>query len=197
MADTTHVPDLDDFDRTTVRLYRGAIAVGAMSLLFAGAAHMAAGTASPEVAVMARGWAPILWALFVYATGAVVIHLHLYARRIRWVVHGLAWTGVVLIVSAGAVPGESLSFWLQRAGLGFLFATWSAVALKEQFCFKLPWMRLVPWFFGASLAPLCAGAWLPAGLLLFATGGLLTLLASAKQGQPFHYDIGDKSQYEV
>lgn len=196
MADPQHVTELDDFDSGTVRVYRSSIAVGAATLLLAGAVHIAGGVGG-EVEAIARAWVPLVWTLFVYGTGAVVVHLHLYARKIRWVVHVLAWSGVVLLTASNAVSGDALQFWLQRAGIGFLFATWSAVALKEQFCFRLPWMRLVPWFLAATLAPLCADAWLPAGLLLVASGALLTLLASAKQRQPLHYDIGDKARYEV
>ena len=197
MADPQHVAELDDFDTSTVRLYRASIAAAATALLLGSAVYTAGGLGGQPVVGVGENWVPLVWTLLVYATGACMTNLHLYARRIKWIVQALAWVGATLLVAAYAVPGETLGFWLEKIGLGFVFATWSAVALKEQFCFKFPWMRLVPWFLAASLAPLCANMWLPAGLLLLASGSLLVLLASKKQSQPLHYDIGDKSKYEI
>lgn len=181
MADPHHVEPLDGFDRGTVMAYRAGIAVCGLATAGLAAAH-ATGAAD----VLAR----VGLVLGVALVGA---HLHLYDRRIRWVIVGSAWLGAVLLF-AGHVLGNG---WVGDTGLGFAFVALSGVALKERFCFRLPLVVGVPLLLASALVPLRLGLGPPAAALLGAGAGLLLLLAVAKARMPLHFDIGDRSRYEV
>lgn len=182
MADPHHQEVLDGFDRATVTLYRSGIGVAAVGL-GVHAASLATGAALPGRWLVLAGVA------------AIAADLHLYDKRIRWVFGAAAWTGVVL--GALPAPGGWLGELLGDAGLGFLYVTLSGVALKEQFCFRLPLMQAVPVLLASSLVPLVLGAALPAAALSAGAALLLGTLALAKWRMPLHFDIGDRSRYQI
>ncbi|MBW2258776.1 MAG: hypothetical protein JRI25_29920 [Deltaproteobacteria bacterium] len=97
----------------------------------------------------------------------VVLNLHLYAKRARWGIQGAAWLGVILMLAAMVMASPSGSWWMFHVGLAFVFV------------------------------PLVGGWWIPAGLLLVAAGVLLGALALAKYRRPLHFDVGDKTRYQV
>ncbi len=184
MADPQHVAALDGFDRLTVRAYRAGLALAAAGVGGLAAAGFAGGAvAGPRVAVLV-------------ATAAIVPNLHLYDRLIRWVIAVSGWLGAALPAVAGLLP-PALAPWVADAGLGFSFVVLSAVALKEQWCFRLPLMPLVPALLATSLVPLRAGSPGAAAPLWAGAAALLLVLAAAKARMPLHYDIGDKSRYTV
>ncbi len=186
MADPQHVEELDGFDRTTVRFYRTGLGVAAAGLLALGIALLADAPA-------ATGWA---WWAITAGCALAVADMHLYARDIRWVIGALAWTGAALQLLAPQLP-EGASFLVAHAGLGFVFAALSAFALKEQFCFRIPGLRLVPVMLAASLIPMLGGVPVAAGALLALAGTIYLVLAVAKWRMPLHFDIGDKSRYQI
>jgi hypothetical protein len=73
----------------------------------------------------------------------------------------------------------------------------SAFALKEQFCFQLKALRLVPVFLGISAFALWLEVVVLSAPLLGLTGLIYARLALAKATMPLHFDIGDKSKYQV
>lgn len=181
MANPEHVPDLDGFDRLTVRLYRTGLAAASV-----GVASLAG--------LLALGRPPGP-ALVLILAGALlaVLDMHLYDKRVRWVIAGAGQLGAVLMV-LGGVAGLEIVVW---AGLGFVYVALSGFALKEQFCFRIPGLRLVPLFLAAGLVPLVAG-WNPGAAALFGLASLpLAALAVAKWRMPLHFDVGDKSRYQV
>ncbi len=183
MADPHHVEELDAFDRLTVGLYRAGIAVAALGVLLL-AASLASGAALPGRWLVLAGVA------------AVAADLHLYDKRIRWAIVAAAWAGAVVATASAWLP-EPVAWLAADAGLGGLYVTLSGVALKEQFCFRLPLMQAVPVLLAASLLPLVLGLALPAAALTGAAGALLLLLAVQKARMPLHFDIGDRSRYQV
>ena len=184
MADPQHVAALDGFDRWTVRGYRAGLALAVVGVGGLAAAGFAgAPVAGPRVVVLV-------------ATAAIVPNLHLYDRVIRWVIAVAGWLGAVLPAVAAVLPPAAAP-WAADAGLGFSFVVLSAVALKEQWCFRLPLMPLVPALLATSLVPLRAGAPGAAAPLWAGAAALLLLLATAKVRMPLRYDIGDKSRYSV
>lgn len=190
MADPQHTPDMDGHDRLTVRLYRVGLAVVAVGLLAAAAGQLAVsrgGDVDPR-------WG---WALISAGAALAVANLHLYDKRIRWVIPAFAWTGLTLQLAAQVIPAPQATDLVTAAGLGFVFAALSGVALKEQFCFRIPLLRATPLVLAASLIPLVFGAPGPSAALLGTAGVLYGLLAAAKALQPLHFDIGDKSRYQV
>ena len=130
------------------------------------------------------------------STALAVADLHLYDKRVRWVVGASGWAGAALSfvgLGLGGVAGT----WIAHAGLGFLFVALSALALKERFCFRIPGLRAVPLLLAVSLVPLLAGRPAPAAVVLFAAGAVFALLAVAKARMPLHFDVGNKDAYQV
>jgi uncharacterized integral membrane protein len=103
------------------------------------------------------------------------------------------WAAAVLLFS-GLLTGNG---WVGDAGLGFAFVVQSGVALKERFCFRLPFMNAVPWLLALALVPLRLGLDRPAAVLLGGGAALVGLLAVAKARMPLHFDIGDRRRYQV
>ena len=182
MADPQHEEELDGLDQSTVRLYRSGLSLAPLALLL---------TAGLEV------WGkPLQPTLTLCSMGIVlsVACMHLYDKRIRWVIASSSWTGAVLQLSAPLAPDSSQHL-LWCAGQGFLFVSLSALALKEQFCFRVPLLKAVPLFLAVSLIPLTfqiPGSGVPLGI----TGLVLAALAIQKWKMPLHFDIGDRGLYQ-
>ena len=119
--------------------------------------------------------------------------MHLYDKQIRWFIGMTGWFGAVLLFTSGGPDAP----WLYTAGLGFLFVSLSAYALKEQFCFRIPGLRLVPLLLAGALIPLLSGHPAIAGALLLTAGLIYTALIVAKWRMPLHFDVGDKSKYQL
>lgn len=181
MADPHLTPELDAFDRLTVRLYRSGLCGAAIALL---AATFLAG----------RGQDPRVAAVVVTVCVAVsVSNLHLYDKRIRWLVGVLGVLGPVLLAVAPLTGAARIVSW---AGIGFSFAALSALAIKEGFCFRVPGVRLVPLALAASLLPILGGKMTFAAPLLGLAAVVVSLLAMAKLRMPLSHDIGDRSAYQ-
>jgi uncharacterized integral membrane protein len=184
VADPHHVEPLTSFDRLTVGLYRAGLVIAAF-----GVAWTAFALAWREPTLVPR------WTTLV-GVGLVVANLHLYDPVIRWVIVASGWLGVVL-VAVVPIVGATLAPWPDTAGLGFLFVVLSAVALKERYCFRLPLVVAVPPLLAGALLPLLLGLDGIAAVVLGAAAAVLGLLALRKLAMPLHYDIGDKSKYQV
>lgn len=182
MANPEHVPHMDGFDTLTVSLYRGGLVLAVTALV-----------AMAAVEAANAGWFPLTaWSL---AAGVALscANLHLYDKRIRWIIAGFGWTGLVVLGFGTLLQVRVLS----AAGLGFSFAALSGLALKEQFCFRVPGLRLVPLFLAGSLIPVLTGPWYLAAALHGVAAIVLGVLVFAKMAQPAHFDVGDRSRYQV
>jgi uncharacterized integral membrane protein len=127
VADPDHTEKLDGFDRLTVRLYRTGLSLGALSMFLGGWAFL---LASPSAGARGVIWGGVGLGAVLSATS-----MHLYAKQIRWVIALATALGLFLMGVAGGAAGQPVLF---HAGLGFVFVAYSAWALKEQFCFKIP-----------------------------------------------------------
>jgi len=124
-------------------------------------------------------------------------------RLILWGTLMLAGTTAVALTlksafAAGVPPVQRI--FCGAAGyvmLGFVFAAMSGIALKEQFCFRIPFLRLVPLILAPSLIPVLLHNDTIAGAMHIAGGALFAVLAGAKAAQPLHFDIGDKRHYLI
>ncbi|WP_319533307.1 DUF2301 domain-containing membrane protein [uncultured Cohaesibacter sp.] len=112
--------------------------------------------------------------------------LHIYMKTFRLLLQATTWGGLICYV---------LGFGM--FGLGGTFITLGGLCFKEYFCFKVPGLRAQPlilaglWFSLVLDAPLVTQA-------LAAVSALLFLIVSiAKWRMPLHFDIGDKTKYEV
>lgn len=194
MANPEHVPLLDGFDRLTVVLYRLGIAFAAVGLVAVSAVHI-----GRALLLAPPSWAlPLTWGATLAAVALSAANLHLYDKRIRWVLAGSTPLGLVLFALGEALPATWWLIWpLQVAGMGFVFVTLSGIALKERFCFRIPGLRLVPVFLAGGLIPVLID-W-PIGIAVAYAPAALVVgwLAVAKWTQPLHFDVGDKSRYAV
>jgi len=179
MAHPHHVELLDSDDRLSVRLYRGGLVLAAVGLTWLSANLLSGRDPSGST-----------WFVLV-SVAIAVAHLHLYAKRIRRWITWAAWTGIVCAAAPVSWPVVDV------AALGFAFVALSGLALKEQYCFRIPFLRLQPVVLAASVLALWVGAGVPAGVLLAIAALLQALLAFAKLRMPLHYDIGNKAAYEV
>lgn len=178
MANPEIESELDGIDRLSVCLYRLGLSLAALLLLCRGVSLLIGQD------ILAHGtWLTAL----VVGCGLCGSCLHIYDKRIRFLLQGFAWAGLML--AAGGAPDALV--------LGAALAILSGLAFKEQFCFAIPGIRLLP-----MLLPLL---WLLEGLRLgwaaalvaLASGVLLSLLSLAKWRMPLHFDIGDRSRYQL
>ena len=190
MANPEHIPELDSFDELTVKLYRSGLSIAAFALAWAGVLQLL-------IAINALDsntpWVHRAWILCLIGTAGAITNMHLYDKRIRWFIGISGWIGAALLAGSGGIESR----WFYTAGLGFLFVSLSAYALKEQFCFRIPGLRLVPLLLATSLIPLLTGHPAIAGLLLLCSGLIYTALVIAKWRMPLHFDVGNKSQYQL
>lgn len=184
MADPQHEPELDSFDRLTVVLYRFGIGMAAVAVALIGVGGLLSWpTWLGHMAMLA-------------ATALLVADLHLYDKRIRWVIGAAGWVGACLLFAGSLADGE-VARWVSHAGLGFLFVTLSALALKERFCFRIWGLRAVPALLAASLIPQLGGWPVATASLLVPASLVVAALAVAKVRMPLHFDVGNKSAYQV
>lgn len=194
MANPEHVPTLDALDRLTVRLYRGGLLLASASLLGLAAVYAARVNATPAPS----GIGDVLIVLIGAAAALSAANLHLYDKRVRWLLAGAAPLGLAIQALALTAPAGFVLNWpLQTAGLGFGFVTLSGLALKERFCFRIPGLRGAPVLLAGALVPLTIDWPIGVPLLLAPASVLLGWLAVAKLWQPLHFDVGDKSAYQV
>ncbi|MEZ4316821.1 MAG: DUF2301 domain-containing membrane protein [Myxococcota bacterium] len=181
MANPEHVPELDGFDRMTVRLYRSGLMVAAGGVVVLAGLLAAGRSEGPALVVILAG------------TLLSVLDMHLYDKRVRWVIAAAGQLGALLMVAGGVVGVELVG----QAGLGFLFVALSGFALKEQFCFRIPGLRLVPLFLAVGLVPWVLGVDVGAAVLFGLASLPLAALGVAKWRMPLHFDVGNKAFYQV
>ncbi|WP_421290180.1 DUF2301 domain-containing membrane protein [Aeromonas veronii] len=178
MANPEIESPLDGIDKLTVSLYRLGLSAAALLLLCRGAALLSGMALLPSAQ----------WLMSLAVASAICgFSLHIYDKRIRLILQGFGW-GALALAAVGA-PDALV--------LGAALATLSGLAFKEQFCFAIPGIKLVP----VLLPTLWLLEWLrvewAAALVALVCGALLTLLALAKWRMPLHFDIGDKGRYQI
>ena len=186
MANPEHIPKLDGFDRFTVSLYRMGIFGSSIAVLWLTGALVKGLDSLPAVLLLDASIA------------LCVLNMHLYDKQVRWFIATTGSLGLVLQLFAQLGAADSdLTHVLVHAGLGFVFVAQSGFAMKEQFCFRIPGLRLTPIFLAIAVFAMFGGKPLIAVPFLLLTGGLGMVLAVAKVRMPLHFDIGDKSRYQI
>ncbi|MDX1302802.1 DUF2301 domain-containing membrane protein [Photobacterium sp.] len=169
MADPHIQSDLDGLDKLTVLLYRCALTLSA--------AAMSIVAWETEFATSAL----IIAALIASST------VHIYDKRFRWLIQGSGLFAVIWLLTG---------LW-QPLALGAALFTFSALAIKEYFCFQLKVLLMTP----VALA----GFWFclifnefQIGMVFSMSGAILLAVAAFfKWRMPLHYDIGDKTRYQI
>jgi len=184
---------IDDHDRQGVLIYRGGLAIAALSFAIA----------TILVFSQSYAWITPLYFVFWTALGVSLFTLHIYLKPLHlvlqafWAIGGLASIGLLLLSS------EPLALYVYQHpiaifGIGFTFAALTGIFFKEAFCFnrfetKLL-MPIVPLLLLGHLSSWLPLTWEQALLKAWAT--LFVVFAIRKLIQPIPPDIGDKSVFE-
>ncbi len=183
MADIDHQETLDFWDQLSVSLYRAGISLFSLSLI--------------GFSALAFGWFGgmddhyrSVLVLIAIAAALSAANIHIYSKTVRLVISWSSWVALVSMLS----DFDLNRVWLS---LGFVFVTFSGIALKESYCFKVPGLKLVPVLLAISVVALCFGFLAIIASATLLAGVIMGYLAIAKWRMPLHFDIGNKSKYEV
>lgn len=112
--------------------------------------------------------------------------VHLYMKNFRYIFQFAMWVGLLCQV---------LGF--PQLALGAAFLVLGGLSYKEYFCFRV---------FGLNFQPiLMAGLWITSvfdvtivvQIISIISGLLLAVLSIQKWRMPLHFDIGDKTKYQI
>ena len=112
--------------------------------------------------------------------------LHIYMKTFRLLLQAATWGGLIFAL-----------FGIPLLGLGGAFVTLGGLCFKEYFCFKVPGLRAQPVLLAALWVALVLEITFVAQGLAALSALLFLVTAIAKWRMPLHFDIGDKSKYEV
>ncbi|GAK83684.1 arabinose efflux permease [Vibrio ponticus] len=181
MANPEYQETLDTLDKLSVCLYRTGISVFSLALI---------GLATTLSGLVPIDWLPMTLLVTCVATAMSAANLHVYNKLVRTIIVWVAWIGILLMLS----DGQQSNIWLS---LGFLFITFSGIALKESFCFKVMGLKLVPLLLASTVLLLWLDLTLYAAVLMMVASLIMGYLSYQKWRMPLHFDIGIKANYEV
>lgn len=182
MADPNIKEILDPIDKVMVITYR-------LGMVLTGFALFAL--------ALQQYYYPLLFkpVLIIVALSAVLqaSSLHIYSKKIRYFLVNATWIGCWLL----SVSFISTGLWPAYFGFGAFMVTFSGLAYKESFCFSLDGLKATPILLVISwcLVVLSINGWTT---IILASSSLLYLyMAWQKINMPLHFDLGDRSKYEV
>ncbi len=184
-------------DRQEVRIYRGGLAVAALS--FAIATFLTLRTdLSPFVLNLITG----LYAIFWIAMGVSLKFIHIYLKPLHrtlqafWLMGGIASVAISFAYPT-PLPLTVYQHPLTILGIGFTFAALTGIAFKEAFCFNRLETRfltpLIPFLLLGHMFGFLPTQW--KSILLGAWATLFLIFAARKVVQEIPPDIGDKSVF--
>ncbi|OCH13044.1 MULTISPECIES: DUF2301 domain-containing membrane protein [unclassified Aliivibrio] len=185
MANTEHVETLDSLDKVSVITYRLGITLFSFSLFLCSL------TIANDMSLILIDGSLKEFAFITLAISSAMsaANLHVYDKKIRIVITWSAWIGLVLL---SLLIGSHL-VWI---AIGFLFVTFSGIALKESFCFKVLGLKFIPFLLCAATFMLAMEKWVISLICLTIAGVIFLFLAIQKWKMPLHFDIGNKSNYQ-
>lgn len=112
--------------------------------------------------------------------------LHIYSKQIRLMLQLAMWFALICHIAGYPLMA-----------LGAAFFTLGGLCFKEYFCFRVIGLNLQPLFLAILwLAIAVKWQWLILSLSLLCS--LLLIILSLKKWQmPLHFDIGDKTKYQI
>ena len=185
MANTEHIETLDFLDKLSVVTYRSGIT------LFAIALCLSCLVIADDVGFIFIDiqFKELAFFTLTLSSAMSAANLHVYDKKIRLFITWSAWIGLVLF----SLLDDSRFPWVP---IGFLFVTFSGIALKESFCFNVFGLKLVPFLLCTATLMLAIEVWIVALLCLMATSIIFFFLAIQKWKMPLHFDIGNKANYQ-
>ncbi|AAP95344.1 hypothetical protein A6046_04655 [[Haemophilus] ducreyi] len=112
--------------------------------------------------------------------------LHLYMKNIRLVFQFSVWIGLLCQV-----------FGLPTLALGAILLVIGGLSYKEYFCFRIWGLNFQPLLMALLWLAECLSQSMLINLSCLASGVLLILLSIQKWRMPLHFDIGDKTKYQI
>lgn len=112
--------------------------------------------------------------------------LHLYAKIFRLIFQFSAWLGLLFYI-----------FNFPLLALGAMLLVIGGLSYKEYFCFRVFGLNFQPILMAILWIAFALG-WIVVVQILSVTCGLLLLVLSIQKWRmPLHFDIGDKTKYQV
>lgn len=112
--------------------------------------------------------------------------LHLYAKTFRLIFQFSAWLGLLFYI-----------FNFPLLALGAMLLVIGGLSYKEYFCFRVFGLNFQPILMVILWIAFALG-WIVVVQILSVTCGLLLLVLSIQKWRmPLHFDIGDKTKYQV
>lgn len=181
MADINIKEKLDMLDRIQVILYRTGIMLSGFALFL------------PITNTFFNGSIFYFQPTLILACILIASSLHIYSKVIRYLLSHATWLALVIFTMNQLLELQLHPGWIN----GFLLITLSGIAFKESFCFNIPGLKLMPLILlTATIAQLNNAQ--PVFIATCSVAALLTLFMSiAKWRMPLHFDIGDKSKYQI
>ncbi|MGR3808337.1 DUF2301 domain-containing membrane protein [Pasteurella testudinis] len=168
MADPHIQSPMDFWDYLTVILYRSGFVLAVPSVALL--------PYQPEWA--AKG---VLLAAVLCASS-----LHIYLKHFRLLLQFATWVAALCFV-----------FGSPLIGLGAAFFTLGGLCFKEYFCFRVIGLNLQPLFFALFWFALAFQATFVSQIFALIIALLLAVLSVKKWLMPLHFDIGDKTKYQI
>ncbi len=182
MADPHIKEKLDLWDKISISVYRTGIVLSGFALIALAAQQLFYPYWFKHIVLFLA-----LGSIFQAAT------LHIYMKSVRTVLVATTWIGIWLLTLSFTVA----NIWIAYFALGGFFVTHAGLAFKESFCFSLFILKLIPiilvvtWFLivfsHSEIASAC----------LLLVGGLYLYMGWKKINMPLHFDLGDRTKYEI
>ncbi len=112
--------------------------------------------------------------------------LHIYMKSFRLLLQFSTWVGLICFV-----------FGFPNIALGGAFITLGGLCFKEYFCFKVPGLQFQPVLLAALWLFLKFDVSIAAKILAAISGCLFLVTSIYKWKMPRHFDIGDKTKYDI
>lgn len=182
MADPHIKEKLDLWDKISISVYRTGIVLSGFALIALSVEQLFYPYGFKQI-VLILG----LGSIFQAAT------LHIYMKSVRTVLVAATWIAIWLL----ALSLTATNVWIAYFALGGFFVTHAGLALKESLCFSLFILKLIPiilvvtWFLivfsHSEIAAAC----------LLLVGGLYLYMGWEKIKMPLHFDLGERTKYEI
>lgn len=182
MADPHIEETLDIWDKVSICVYRTGIVITGVALIALAAQQLFYPYWLKQTIVFV-GLGAILQAS----------SLHIYMKSVRTILVGTTWIGIWLLSLSFTVSGV----WVAYFALGGFFVTQAGLAFKESFCFSLFILKLIPIILGGSWFLMVFNQPEIAAGCLVLVGGLYLYMGWKKVNMPLHFDLGDRTKYEV
>ncbi|GAB4525161.1 MAG: DUF2301 domain-containing membrane protein [Pleurocapsa sp.] len=183
-------------DRIEVMIYRGGLAIAALSFAIASNLFFAQGESFIP-------WITPLFALFSLGLGISLWTIHIYMKALHRVLQGFWLVGTISTVAIALQANEPLASYIYHHpltlfGTGFTFAALTGIYFKEAFCFNRMETKVltpvVPVLLLGHMLGLIPVEMEQVLLAVWTIG--FTVFAGRKIVQEIDPDIGDKSVFE-